>query len=282
MLGRDEIDRVPGRDVYGLDGEKIGTARQVYTDDQTGEPAWVTVRTGLLAHKESFVPLREAQTPGGRLTVPYTKDYVQHAPSIDEDGHISPGQEKELFAYYGRADEDAGGDYKAGRTGRGHFEPARSGRGGSEAGVTERGDDGTGDHDDAEAYSSAGTASDMTVSEERVNVGMQRRESGRARLRKYVVTEHVTQTVPVQREEVRVEREPIAGSNRDTANARSDISEDSREVVLHEEQPVVEKETVPVERVRLATETVTDQQTVAEDVRRERVDIEKGITRGYN
>ena len=113
-------------------------------------------------------------------------------------------------------------------------------------------------------------------------MGKQRRESGRARLRKYVVTEHVTQTVPVQREEVRVEREPITGSNRDAALAARTSRRTDREVVLHEEQPVVEKETVPVERVRLATETVTDQQTVAEDVRRERVDIEKGITRGYN
>ena len=102
----------------------------------------------------------------------------------------------------------------------------------------------------------------MTVSEERVNVGKQRRESGRARLRKYVVTEHVTQTVPVRREEVRVEREPITESNRDAALAGPGISEDEHEVVLHEEQPVVEKETVPVERVRLDTETVTDQQTV--------------------
>ena len=113
-------------------------------------------------------------------------------------------------------------------------------------------------------------------------MGKQRRESGRARLRKYVVTEHVTQTVPVQREEVRVEREPITESNRDAAFVGPDISEDEHEVVLHEEQPVVEKETVPVERVRLDTETVTDQQTVTEEVRKERVDAEADITRGYN
>ena len=122
----------------------------------------------------------------------------------------------------------------------------------------------------------------MTVSEERVRVGKQRRESGRARLRKYVVTDHVTETVPVQREEARVQREPITESNRDAALTGPDISEDDHEVVLHEEQPVVEKETVPTERVRLDTETVTDQQTVAADVRKERVDVEGGITRGYN
>ena len=129
MLGQGEIDKVAGRDVYGSDGEKIGTARQVYTDDQTGEPAWATVRTGLLALKESFVPLSEADMSGGRLTVPYTKDYVKDAPNIDEDGHVTPDQEQELYAYYGRTDDNAGGDYKAGRTGRGHFEPRAPGAG---------------------------------------------------------------------------------------------------------------------------------------------------------
>ena len=102
----------------------------------------------------------------------------------------------------------------------------------------------------------------MTVSEERLDVGTERREAGRARLRKYVVTENVTQTVPVQREEVRVEREPITDTNRDDALSGPGISEDEHEVVLHEERPVVDKDTVPVERVRLDTETVTDQVTV--------------------
>jgi uncharacterized protein (TIGR02271 family) len=119
----------------------------------------------------------------------------------------------------------------------------------------------------------------MTVSEERLNVGTEQREAGRARLRKYVVTENVTQTVPVQREEVRVEREPITEANRDAAMSGPDITEDEHEVVLHEERPVAQKETVPVERVRLDTETVTEQETVGEDVRKERVDVEGDVPR---
>jgi uncharacterized protein (TIGR02271 family) len=119
----------------------------------------------------------------------------------------------------------------------------------------------------------------MTVSEERLNVGTERRETGRARLRKYVVTENVTQTVPVQREQVRVEREPITGANRDAAMSGQDISEDEHEVVLHEERPVTQKETVPVERVQLDTETVTEQETVGEEVRKERVDVEGDVPR---
>ena len=114
----------------------------------------------------------------------------------------------------------------------------------------------------------------MTLSEERVEVGTQKREAGRARLRKYVVTENVTQTVPVQREEVRLEREPITEANRGAAESGPEISEEEHEVVLHEERPVVEKEAVPVERVRLDTETVTDDVTVNEEVRKEKVDTD--------
>ena len=261
MLGQDQIDRLASRAVYGSDGEKIGTARQLYTDDETGEPAWATVRTGLLGLKESFVPISDAEMSGDRLTVPYTKGIVKDAPNIDEDGHLTPQQERELYAYYGRTDHgNAPGDDEAGRTGRRDY--------GTHA-------------PDADPKRSAPNRAEgaMTVSEERVKVGKQRRESGRARLRKYVVTENVTQTVPVRREEVRVEREPITDANRDAALAGQDISEDDHEVVLHEEQPVVEKETVPLERVRLDTETVTDEQTVAEEVRRERVEVEPDTTR---
>jgi uncharacterized protein (TIGR02271 family) len=88
------------------------------------------------------------------------------------------------------------------------------------------------------------------------------------------VTENVTKTVPVTREEVRIEREPITGENRDDALAGPEISEAEHEVTLHEETPVVEKETVPVERVRLGTDTVTEEETVSEQVRKEEIETD--------
>ena len=139
---------------------------------------------------------------------------------------------------------------------------------------------GTTDLDDrtsgTKGYDVSGPETDdaMTLSEERVEVGTQKREAGRARLRKYVVTENVTKTVPVQREEVRLEREPITEANRGAAESGPEISEEEHEVVLHEERPVVEKEAVPVERVRLDTETVTDDVTVNEEVRKEKLDAD--------
>jgi uncharacterized protein (TIGR02271 family) len=114
----------------------------------------------------------------------------------------------------------------------------------------------------------------MTRSEEQLRVGTERRESGRARLRKHVVTEDVTKTVPVQREEVRVEREPITGDNVDDALDGPALSEEEHEVVLHEEAPVIDKQTVPKERVRMTKDTRTDEETVSDEVRKERIETD--------
>ena len=114
----------------------------------------------------------------------------------------------------------------------------------------------------------------MTRSEEELRVGTSKREAGRARLRKHVVTEQVEQTVPVQREEVRIEREPITDANVDRAGDGPAISEEEHEVVLHEEEVVTEKRAVPKERVRLSKDTVTEDVGVSEEVRKEQIDVE--------
>lgn len=254
MLDTNEIQTVIGRDVYGSDGEKIGSAGQVYLDDQSGRPEWVTVKTGLFGTKETFVPVADAQTTAQGLTVPFTKDQVKDAPNVDADqGHLSPEEEEQLYRHYGRES-----DYTAWR---------RRAADVREDDLTDRGTVG---HD-----TSGPTTDDaMTRSEERLNVGTESRETGRARLRKYVVTEQENVTVPVQREEVRVEREPITDANRDEALSGPDISEEEHEVTLREERPVVEKEAVPVERVRLDKQTVTDQEQVSGEVRKERIETE--------
>jgi uncharacterized protein (TIGR02271 family) len=114
----------------------------------------------------------------------------------------------------------------------------------------------------------------MTCSEEELRVGTEARERGRVRLRKYVTTEQVTQTVPVQREEVRLEDEPITDANVDAATSGPKVTDSGHEVVLHGEQPVVEKRVVPRERVRLDKEVVTDQEQVAGEVRKEQIDVD--------
>jgi uncharacterized protein (TIGR02271 family) len=112
----------------------------------------------------------------------------------------------------------------------------------------------------------------MTRSEERMAVGKEQVATGTARLRKYIVTEQVTQTVPVSHEEIRVVHEPITEESRGDALRGGELTEEEHEVVLHAERPVVTTETVPVERVRLATETVRSEQEVTGEVRKEQID----------
>ncbi|NUR30571.1 MAG: DUF2382 domain-containing protein, partial [Catenulispora sp.] len=72
-------------------------------------------------------------------------------------------------------------------------------------------------------------------------------------------------------------REPITEANLDAAMAGPDISEAEYEVTLHEERPVTNIETVPVERVRLAKEEVTEQETVRGTVRKERIEADTDV-----
>jgi uncharacterized protein (TIGR02271 family) len=117
----------------------------------------------------------------------------------------------------------------------------------------------------------------MTRSEERLNVGTQTREAGRARLRKHVVTEQQQVTVPVSHEELRVEREPITDANRGDAYDGPAISEEEHEITLRAERPVVSTETEAVERVRLGTETVRSEETVSGEVRKEEIEVDDDL-----
>ncbi|MEU8649838.1 PRC and DUF2382 domain-containing protein [Streptomyces sp. NPDC048737] len=286
MIAREQIRNVLDHPVYDGEGHKIGEAKHVFFDDMTGQPEWVTVKTGLFGTSESFVPIRDASMVEDHIEVPYDKERVKGAPNVDVDsgGHLSESEEHRLYDYYGIdwdsvLDDDASGrsGWTAGTgtsaatgTAAGTAPGMRPGEAaaGHRAGRT--GDDAMTRPDETMARSDDA----MTRSEEQMHVGVERRETGRARLRKYVVTEEVETTVPVRREEVRVEREPITEANRDAALSGPDITEAEHEVVLHEERPVVETETVPVERVRLTTDEHTEEETVRGQVRKERLEAE--------
>jgi len=269
-------------DVIDSEGKKIGTLGELYLDDHTEQPSWATVNTGLFGMSESFVPLQEATVDGQDIRVPYTKDRVKDAPRIEPGSHMSESEEGRLYEYYGL---DTGAYGTAGtdrngtdRTGTDLTGTAAGTAPGTGTGTVDTNPTVSGTYADADAAGRGTVGRDgddaMTRSEERLRVGTESQETGRARLRKYVVTENVTRTVPVTHEEVRVEGEPITDANRGEALSGPEISEAEHEVTLHEERPVVEKETVPVERVRLEKETVTDQKTVDEDVRKERIETD--------
>jgi uncharacterized protein (TIGR02271 family) len=245
-----------GRDIIDADGDKVGTLEELFRDEDTQEPEWAVVRTGMFGTKLSFVPIQGAEPRGEDVQVLFSKAQIKDAPRIDDsDGQLSQDEEARLYEHYGL-------NYSEHRSDSGL--PAGNGADGGQVG-----------HD----TSGPTTDEAMTRSEEELKVGKAERERGRARLRKYVVTEQVTQTVPVKREEVRLEREPITDGNVDQALEGPEISEEEHEVVLHEEEPVVEKRTVPKERVRMEKESVTGEAQVSEDVRKEQIEADGDIKR---
>jgi uncharacterized protein (TIGR02271 family) len=245
-----------GRTLRDRLGDKIGEIDAIYVDDQTDKPEWALVKTGLFGGKPTFVPLAGAAPAGEDVVAQVNTQQVKDAPKVDPDQELSEKQEAELFRHYGI-------DY----TEQGSVTATGSPNDGAAAGAV--------------GHDTSGPTTDdaMTRSEEELRVGTAQRERGRARLRKYVVTEEVQQTIPVRREEVRVEREPITDANVDQATAGPEISDEEHEVTLHEEEAVVEKRTVPKERVRLEKDTVTDEQTISEQVRKEEIEAEGDLDR---
>jgi uncharacterized protein (TIGR02271 family) len=290
MISRDSVQTLLDGTAYGSDGNKIGSIGQVYLDNASGEPAWVTVKTGLFGSSESFVPLDQAELTHDGVRVPYDKDRVKGAPNIGTDRELTEQEEEQLYEYYGIS--------TSGPTTTGYDTTSDTaqpvGYAGFDAGTTPGSNptlttsDATQPPDVAGTYetqsrrasdtgddTSGPTTDDaMTRSEERVRAGTETREAGRARLRKYVTTEQQQVSVPVTRERVRVEREPITDDNRDAAMSGPELSEEEHEVVVAEERPVVTTEAVPVERVRLAKDQVQDEESVDVDVRKEQIDTD--------
>lgn len=91
--------------VYDSDDEKVGGVGQVFLDETTGQPSWVTVRTGLFGLKENFVPLVDARLEDGKLHVAFTKDFIKDAPKLDPEAPMTVAEEDALQAYYGTEDE---------------------------------------------------------------------------------------------------------------------------------------------------------------------------------
>lgn len=246
MINETQANDVIGSTAYTRDGDKIGKVGQLFFDDHSGEPEFVTVNTGFFGTKESFVPIAQATFDGDRLTVPFDKDTVKDAPSVDLDGaHLDESEEQRLFQHYQMSHETTS----------------------------------TANFDTGHDTSGPTTDAAMTRSEEHLEAGTTTQESGRARLRKYVTTEQESLTVPVAKEYAVIEREPVDATTVGDALDGPEISEEEHEVVLHEEQATVGTTTEAVERVRLGTETRVEDETVTGEVRKEQIEVEGDVDR---
>lgn len=305
MINQAEVDRLYDCDVIDEHGERIGSVKQVWLDDRDGRPMWASVHTGLFGLKESFVPIQDATLGNGVVTVPVDKQQVKDAPRIDvSDEHMSDKQQDELYEYYGLIPSNRSGDHdRLPNRGRAETKPMPmpgAGRTSGQAGGEMRGagmpaagmpgetrSEARGDMRETGRTAAGRTAAEQPASgqrgrheartgdsvtryEEELDVGTREVEGGRVRLVKHTVTEQRDMSVPVSHEEVRVVREPADGAPTDRA-----FADEEAEVTLRREEPVVEKKTKPVEKVRLDKQTVTEQQQVRGEVRKERVDVER-------
>jgi stress response protein YsnF len=273
MLDEREISAAIGSTAYDADGQKIGTVEHFYVDDRTGAPSWVAVMTGLFGMRQSIVPALDGTFADGGLRLPVDVAAVKSAPQLTGD-HLTPDDETELRRHYGLGTT-------SGETGT----PAQERAAPTAAPPTVE------LPAQAPPPSATGTGSDgaMTRSEEQLVVGTERVATTRARLVKYVVTEEVQITVPIRREEIRVEQVPVDApderpgesliAERPAGTAADGLPD---EIILHTERPVVTVEVVPTERVRLRTELVGDQETVTGQVQREQIVVDEDKAPGVN
>ncbi|GHH30990.1 DUF2382 domain-containing protein [Lentzea cavernae] len=250
MIDQTHVEALYDCDVIDNKGEKIGSVKRVWLEDGTGKPMWAEVHTGLFGMKESFVPIQQGSVAGGAITVPVTKEQVKESPSMHtSDDHMSDEEQEALYRHYGMIPHAKTGEHDRldGKQAAGQRQQAAGQRRGRAA-------------DDA---------AEVTLSEERLDVGTRQVEAGRVRLVKHTVTEQRNITVPVTHEEVRVVREPATGE------PRRAFADEQAEVTLHREEPVVQKRTEATERVRLEKDAVTEQKDIKGEVRKERVEVER-------
>ena len=262
QLSMENAQSAVGANLVDRNGDKVGKIEDIYLDQDTRQPEWALVNTGLFGARQSFVPLANAQMSGDQLMVGWDKAQIKDAPHAEPDGELSQEEESRLYQHYGLQYSEAPSDtgLPAGGAPQTETTTTTAGMG------TDTGHDTSGPNTD----------SAMTRSEEELRVGTVRRPSELVRLKKYIVTENVQTTVPVQREEVRIEREPITDANIGQAMDGPDLSSEEHEVTLNQEEVVVDKEVVPKERVRVDKDVVTEERSITEEVRKEQIDVERG------
>ena len=263
-----------GHHVLDPEGNNVGKIKQVFLDDRTGEPSWVSVHTGLFGMKETLVPLQGARPKAEDIEIPYDKATVKDAPQVEADRHVDPEDEaivRDYFAKHGGVPRQSGGesDNMTGQPPTTDDETntwAEGGDTGSMVGRARSGERLGGPVDPG--------ADDVSMirHEEQVDIGVERRESGQARMRRHVDTERFDETVPVHHEELEVEHRPITDPSQVTDEG--DLEEGEQTFTLYEERPVVSKKNVPVEEVHVRKRDVTREEHVEGEIRKERFEFE--------
>ena len=112
MIDQKSAERLYECDVIDARGDRIGSVKQVWLDEQGGQPAWASVHTGLFGMRESFVPIQDARVGDKHITVPVEKAKVKDAPEVDASGgRLSDAEQADLYAYYGMMPRPNSGEH---------------------------------------------------------------------------------------------------------------------------------------------------------------------------
>ena len=233
------------------------------------------------------MPLAAAVEVDAEIRLPYTKAEIREAPEVAGEGELSADDELLLYGHYGLHDHygAVAEEPRASEVTEATPEPRPPVPGppdregsptpGAMAPVVHT----ASRPEPPAAPGEAGLV--VTRSEEELRVGLRTRLR-RLRLRKYVVTEYVTRTIPVRRERVRLEELPsgeVVDGDASGWAGPGDAGAPELELVLHREEPVIELRPVPVERVRLARRLVTEERTITEGLRKERIEVSEAPPR---
>ncbi len=239
----DQLADLQGTPVFDQSGEKIGKVEEIYYDEDTNQAEWIGIGTGFFGTKRVLVPVQGAQVSSDGVTVPYDKDLVKDSPDVDSDP-IEYGTEQSLHTYYGTTHQAV---YDAQAAG-------------------------SGDVDRQTGLENVDEQS-LTRSEEELRVGKRSVDGGTVRLRKWVETQPVSADITLQRETVHVNREPV-----DQVVGGTEIGVQTLEVPLRDEEAIVDKQVVAKERISLDKDVEDRTETISDEVRKERVEVEGAET----
>jgi stress response protein YsnF len=303
-------EQYAGRQILDRDGQSLGTAERVFTDDKTGSPTWISARVG---GREYLMPLAGSRQDGKAVRLQHSTATVTGSPHLAVDRHVDAADVARLQRYYesaaaGRTSSTSGtqstgtgsgrsaaaDSAMAGTAGRGGTgEAAMAGTAGTAAAGTAMGgrSSAAGRSDEAWSGSSGtgGTARgeaehtvpsemhrDATLEvvrhEERIHVAKENREAGRVKLRMYVEQTPFEEKVQLSHETFEVQRVPITDTAA-LAAAEPDWREQVQELVLFGEQAHAAKDVVAVERVVVSKKMVAEEQTIRDTIRREQVEV---------
>jgi len=97
-----ELKELIGHEVVDKNEVQVGTVDSIW-EDSTGEPAFITVKTGWFGlGKTLIVPTISAHVRASdqKIRVPYTEQVLKDAPAFDSEHNIDLATERRIYDYY--------------------------------------------------------------------------------------------------------------------------------------------------------------------------------------